>query len=948
MSITPGMNPQVNSVSNRLSLRPPQRDSLEILARLAEILPLEKDQDSADCLARVRAEFPYVESFERDFPSLCFALATGVGKTRLMGAFIAYLYRAEGFRHFFVLAPNLTIYNKLIADFTPNTPKYVFRGIAEFTTTPPEIITGENYEGGRGVRSDPEAVQVASTAAPGGWALRSPEGTRQARLFSQLIDAPIHVNIFNIAKINSEVRGGKAPRIKRLSEYIGQSYFEYLSRLDDLVLLMDESHRYRASAGVRAINELKPVLGLELTATPFVETSRGPVAFQNVIYDYPLGKAMADGFVKEPAVVTRKDFNPSGMSPDEIEQMKLEDGIRLHQTVKVELETYARQTDSRIVKPFVLVIARDTTHAAQLLALIKSDVFFAGRYREKVIQVDSSMTGAKEDEMIQRLLDVESPDEPTEIVIHVNMLKEGWDVTNLYTIVPLRAANARTLIEQSIGRGLRLPYGKRTGVSAVDRLNIVAHDRFQEIVEEANRPGSAIRVQQLVLTGDQLVQQTVTVVAQSQLAAALGVQPPQQTSSTLVAPSTAPPAFATPEEQKAASLAYEAIRKLESRPDVASSVSRLQDKQVQADLVKQVTEQYRPFQPDLPGIMPEVDIAAIVAKTAAMVVQQTIDIPRILVVPAGEIRCGYKPFSLELGSLNYQPPSEELWVQHLRTNIREVIALGKGNDIEARPEDYVVAGLIDFDDVSYDDHADFLYDLAGQVVEHLRSYLSADDAKKVLRCYQKQISQFVHAQMQEHYWEEATGYEAKVSRGFTELKASAYTASANEPIRDFMEPVPDKGNIGKYIFGGFQRCLYPVQKFQSDTERKLAVIVDRDSLKWFRPAKGQFQIFYLFDGNHQEYQPDFVAEDTSAIYMIEPKAANAMDDPEVIAKRNAAVEWCAHATHYAESIGGRPWKYLLVPHDAVNTNMTLEGLASAYQVKPASCAVRPRHANGGC
>jgi hypothetical protein len=57
--------------------------------------------------------------FEREFPSLCFALATGVGKTRLMGAFIAYLHLAHGINNFFVLAPNLTIYNKLIADFTP-------------------------------------------------------------------------------------------------------------------------------------------------------------------------------------------------------------------------------------------------------------------------------------------------------------------------------------------------------------------------------------------------------------------------------------------------------------------------------------------------------------------------------------------------------------------------------------------------------------------------------------------------------------------------------------------------------------------------------------------------------------------------------------------------------------------------------------------------------------
>src|SRR5437763_3161756 len=101
--------------------------------------------------------------------------------------------------------------------------------------------------------------------------------------------------------------------------------------------------------------------------------------------------------------------------------------------------------------------------------------------------------------MIESLLKVERADEPTEIVIHVNMLKEGWDVTNLYTIVPLRAANARILIEQSLGRGLRLPFGKRTGVDAVDTLNIVAHDRFQEIIDEAKRPDSPIRLKQRLL-----------------------------------------------------------------------------------------------------------------------------------------------------------------------------------------------------------------------------------------------------------------------------------------------------------------------------------------------------------------------------------------------------------------------------------------------------------------
>ena len=159
------------------------------------------------------------------------------------------------------------------------------------------------------------------------------------------------------------------------------------------------------------------------------------------------------------------------------------------------------------------------------MQLIQREDFFEGRYKDKVIQVDSSKTGAEEDEMVERLLKVEHTEEPTEIVIHVNMLKEGWDVTNLYTIVPLRAANARILIEQSIGRGLRLPYGKRTGVPAVDRLNIVAHDKFQEIINEANRSDSSIRLQAVVLDGGELEQKTKTVVSQSRLDSMLGIKP---------------------------------------------------------------------------------------------------------------------------------------------------------------------------------------------------------------------------------------------------------------------------------------------------------------------------------------------------------------------------------------------------------------------------------------
>src|SRR6185312_5191880 len=170
------MDRTVRTISQRLSLRKPQADSLEILA---------------------------------DVPSLCFALATGVGKTRLIGAFIAYLYLTGKSRHFFVLAPNKTIYEKLISDFSPASAKYVFPGIAEFAANPPLIVTGDNYESGVGVRF---------------------EGGRSADLFGS--DA--HINIFNVDKINKEESPRGKPRMKRLQETIGESYYAYLSRLDDL------------------------------------------------------------------------------------------------------------------------------------------------------------------------------------------------------------------------------------------------------------------------------------------------------------------------------------------------------------------------------------------------------------------------------------------------------------------------------------------------------------------------------------------------------------------------------------------------------------------------------------------------------------------------------------------------------------------------------------------
>ena len=896
------MNSRVlHGVTGRLSLRPPQAESLIKLVRALDAAPelLGHERDVSAILSTLRVEFSTLEDFEREFPSLCFALATGVGKTRLMGAFIAYLHLEHGINNFFVLAPNLTIYNKLITDFTRNTPKYVFKGIAEFAQQSPLIITGDNYDQ-TGAAVDEQSMGFTHD---------------------------VRINIFNISKINSEVRGGKEPRIKRMKEVLGDSYFNHLANLPDLVLLMDESHRYRASAGVRSINELRPLFGLEVTATPFVESSRGPVPFKNVVMDYPLARAMEDGFIKEPAVVTQRNFDAKAHTPEEIEKIKLEDGVRLHETTKVELLTYARENGVKPVKPFMLVIARDTTHAGLLLALLESEAFYEGRYASKVIQVDSSRTGAEEEEMITRLLAVESVDEPTEIVIHVNMLKEGWDVTNLYTIVPLRAANARTLIEQSIGRGLRLPYGKRTGVASVDRLNIVAHDKFQEIIDEANRGDSPIRLKQVILDAPSADDKKVSVQVESGAAARLGLTdtPIVQTgasgtangSASAVAPK---PVFATEAEKQAARVVMDVIGKYEVKRELVPTSSALLKPEVQKEILAEVAERLKPLQGDLlagaDGSATALDLTAVVAKTTEIVVQQTIDIPRIAVVPKGEVTIGFRPFTLDVSHLHLQPGEREIVIHNLHTNEQDTLTAEIGLK-EQRPEDYIVHALVDFDDIDYFTHADLLYDLAGQMVTHLRSYLSEAEAVSVLDRDRRLIAREIHAQMMAHFFEEATEFEVQVSRGFTELKACNYTATAGQAPRHFRETVEDVGRIKTMLFGGFTKCLYPLQKFDSDTERRFAVTLERDASKWFKPAKRQFQIYYKLGTEQPEYVPDFVVEMDSFILMAETKKRDDMKTDEVKAKAAAAVRWCKYASDHARSVGGKPWKYILVPHDEI-------------------------------
>ncbi len=889
------MNKIANSIKNRLSLRPPQTESLNILVDLADKLLLQKNVNIYEELQKVKSAYPTCSDFERDFPSICFSIATGVGKTRLMGAFIAYLYLEKGIKNFFVLAPNLTIYNKLITDFSnPAHPKYVFQGIGEFVNNRPRVITGENYH---------EARQLT------------------------IFESEVHINVFNISKINAETRGDNVARIKRLSEYIGDSYFNYLSNLKDLVLLMDESHHYRADRGMQVINELNPILGLELTATPQVERAGGAIKFKNVVYEYSLSKAIIDGFVKEPAVATRKNFDPSHYSVDDLDRLKLEDGVRIHEDTKVALDIYARDSKTHLVKPFVLVVAKDTTHAGKLKELICSKAFFDGYYADKVMEIHSNQRGEEKDENIAQLLLLEDPNNKIEIVIHVNMLKEGWDVTNLYTIIPLRTAASMTLREQTIGRGLRLPYGKRTGADKADKLTIVAHDKFQEIIDEANKPGSIIRRENIIeIDAEDLSQPKEVLTSTSSLAQEIAQEDKRIQE------------IAKPEEKQQAIInnkAREAI--VEILPELSNavtSINQLNNSEIKDIALQKIKEKIQSA-PQLDLFAQDMikQIEDVYETIVNSFVKNVIEIPRVIIQQSDKVRSGFKDFNLDVGRLNFQPVSDEILIKKLREqdNAYDTI-IGGGKIVIDHPERIIVNELINAPEVEYDKHSDLLFKLANQAIDKFKTYLDNEKLINVVQYHKREIGQYIHAQLMEHFYFEAAEFEKPIVKPFTKIEEHNFSKYTKDKIHHYTETITPTNSIPTKVFSGFQKACHTLYKFDSKTEKDFAIILENDGdvLKWLRPAHSQFNIYWKH--NSRQYTPDFVVETQDKIYMVETKKEMDIETADVQAKSQAALEYCKHATDFTTQNNGKPWKYALLPHNVVMLNMGLKTLMDRFEV----------------
>ncbi len=939
-------------ITNAMSLRTPQEKSLVLFAEYLKteagkkVLNRMKREDRGDVgdietstkeYTKTIPDLNQFQSFERTFPAYTFALATGVGKTRLMGAFVAYLYLVYGVQHFMIVAPGNTIYRKLVDDFSKaNNPKYVFRGIEELTTTNVKIITKENYG--------------QSTLA-------------------QLFVNKIEINIFNIQQF-AQKDIEKEKGITKGSEIFGMedgkllSYFDYLKEQDDLVVLMDESHHYHADAAMSSLDRIDPLFGLEFTATPYLaptSTRRNAelILKKNIFYTYNLGNAIRDGYVKDPWIGTEADVDFTQWDAESLETdaRKLQLAAFFHERAKVALKEYALENNRLEVKPVMLVVAKDTAHASALRTLIDSEQFRGGAYKGKVIEVHTKTKGDEADETIEKLISLENPDNIVEIVIHVNMLKEGWDVANIYTIAPIRSSAAQILTEQTIGRGLRLPYGEKTGNKNVDRVMIVAHDNYAKVIEEAQH-SKLIQPSNIesISTGDtKVVKEVIEVQSafvtsiEEQIKASPAIMQEiesqaTKTVSAVISSDTPADVIALTVQNKVREI-VEMTAKNEARKQ--SFVAHHQHAE-STQAVDVVYEEGSLFHILSEPAKKELESIGRISRQTIEI--RNIPIPRLMLTPHyGELTID--DFDLETKKLSKFATDASIVEQALQgkeqtdlfghayqgmreTEITRVSSLGEGR--AQSPESTILSALVEEPLIDYDDQKQkgLLLKLAKQAVEHYGSFTGdTSSLKMMVENNFRQIAKEIYPQILTHKVFKSESYlESSIREPKPYLEQYNISRSLSEV------PVTLASQLDRFsrekIYTGFSKACHSMYRFDSSDEARMAYLLDGDASveDWLRPAPNQFEGLYWRDevGNSQRrYEPDFVVEFEHEIVMIEVKPSGEISNLDVQAKKKTADKYCELVSENVGKYGiVKPWRYVIVPTEKITVSSTLLALLS--------------------
>lgn len=745
--------------------------------------------------------------------------ATGVGKTFILGATIEY-FASEGVRNFVVITPGTTILRKTVANFTAGDPKSLLGGMS----VQPIVITAETF----------------NTAA-----------------MREVMDDPAQVKLF-IFSVQSLIRStSKAARkTRKFQEGLGEALYTHLQEADDLFVVADEHHAYYGTTFSKAVRGLNPRALIGLTATPHRNTPE-----EQIIYRYPLAAAIADKLVKTPVLVGRKDDRVDAAT-------KLADGITLLELKEQAVNSWSETTGSKPVKPLMLVIAQSIEEAEEINGILESRAFAEGRYEGEVLTVHSDAA----DEALAELEKVEQPTSPYRIIVSVGMLKEGWDVKSVYVICSLRASVSDLLTEQTLGRGLRLPFGSYTGVEILDTLEVLAHERYEKLLERAG----ALNKETFIDTRTRAVLRRD---AQGRLVArreTTTVGEPAEIATPAEPVGTAAPKAPAPGQPKIIDLELQESRNdqqlttlqqpLAPRSDYGQLlIPKLRMTPVKNDFSLADLVDTAPFKALGESIAADPDAELRRTAISARIIEGDDGLKRTELVTS--------PAADRVVSEPTLFPEEEL-----KSRLLDQILLSPV--VAPRPRERAAAAPL---------------------IDALLSGLG-DQAQSLLSRYFDRIAARLIALITKTQREGATKPDYQEVVEVTPFAASRIAKPEISHDRT--------GAFKKSLAFEYKKSLYAQDWFDSSTERTVANLIDEaEEVQYF--VRLQLKDLPILWAEGREYNPDFVVIEKGADhYIVEVKMDREMTSEEVIEKRAAAKRWANYVN--ADQQVGDTWHYLLV------------------------------------
>ena len=261
--------------------------------------------------------------------------------------------------------------------------------------------------------------------------------------------------------------------------------------------------------------------------------------------------------------------------------------------------------------------------------------------------------------------------------------------------------------------------------------------------------------------------------------------------------------------------------------------------------------------------------------------------------------------------------AEQIILKHPQSSVDNLASAMSGVKVDLNPHQV---------DADYGATSDLLYSLVGDLKKHFLTYLTEQEAEKVMRDRQKTIADIIYAQMKEHFYRDEVHFKASEMRPFSRIETSYGGKFRSDEIYDLRANIP-AGEVRSKIFNGFKKACHTLYKFDSNTECIFAIVLENDGsiLKWLRPSPRQFNIYYDLGGMNK-YEPDFIVETDTDIFMVETKASNEMRNKEVLEKYAAAVVYCKAVSEWNAENEGKPWTYALISHDEVRLNSSFKYL----------------------